>query len=271
MMMSKYERQELLERYLAGELSLEERSSLEARLSTDRALREELDIYRQAAHALNDPQRLALREILQEIVVENTAPAPRFNKYRYLLLLLIVFPITIFGWQYFRKRPDVPSPIPPVQVPSNPPPAQAPGTEDPSIPQSTPQKKLSAPIASADHFQTNASFETLINSQIRGNASQVQLNRPVSAAEFAPDEKGMTKIQFQGQKANHSQEITLTIFNNRDKNPVYTQELPMQANQVSPLHFDLILSLPLKPGLYYYLLEETASGEMAGVGKFTVK
>jgi len=271
MMMSKYEHQELLERYLAGELSQEERSSLEARLATDSALREELEVYRLAANALNDPQRLALREILQEIMVESPAPVSKTNHYRYLLLLLILFPIAIIGWQYFRRPPVVSPDFPPVQVPSNPPPVQAPSTEDPSSPQSAPQKKLSAPIASADHFRPNASFETLINSQIRGNDEQVKWDRPIPAAEFAPDKKGMTEIQFQGQKANRSQQITLSIFNNRNEQPVYTQELPVQANQSSPLHFDLSLSVRLAPGLYYYLFEETVSGEMAGVGKFTVK
>jgi len=271
MMMSKYEYQELLERYLAGELSPGERSSFEAQLATDSALREELEIHRRAANALNDPQRLALREILQEIMVESPAPVSKTNNYRYLSLLLILFPIAIIGWQYFRRPLVVPAGLPPVQIPSNPPPKQAPDLEVPSTPPSAPQKKLRSPIASADSFQPKASFETLLNSQIRGNAGQVKLTSPIPAAEYAPDEKGMTEILFQGQKANLSQRITLTIFNNRNEHPVYAQELPVQSNQSSSLHFDLNLSLRLTPGLYYYLFEETASGEMAGVGKFTVK
>jgi hypothetical protein len=108
---------------------------------------------------------------------------------------------------------------------------------------------------------------------LRSSSMAFSLVSPKVGAVLRATENGGITLHFSG---NYEPEdatsvgITLSIYTNRDKNPVFTGTFPLQSTGQTST-FDFLQQLRLAPGLFYYSFEDQGDGGMVWVGKFWVE
>ena len=270
---------ERIEQYLNGALPPAEMQAMEARIATDAAFRNEVELNPQLHAEFEDPQKLTLRNLLGDILREPPPPAPRQygNLLKGLGLVSAVLLAVWLGLRWLSPAPEPATAAP--EEKSTRPPTQVAPTENENTPpkplESTPER----PIAMADPaaFTPNRGFEDRIGSQIRAAGGSVDLQSPAMGANFAP-ENGFVKITFRGTApadADTAQyPLVLKIYTN--KNPsgeALFRLLPTIDNRASAADkwtFSTVQRLRLRPGLYYFTVERQAEEDLIFTGKFTV-
>lgn len=266
--MQPLDEQELIERYLSGALSVGEAGELETRMKADPSFRTRVELHRQLHAEFSDPQKLALRNMLSDIV-EETPVQPRSGKRWWMLGLLIG--VLALGVWYFRPTPagqETPSGITPT-VP-------APERGEQPVQQTPPDAP--EPIAKADgpRFKPNQAFESRLgNGGIRSeDGEEVIMQSPRPNAVLTLKNK-FVALSFRGQVSagEDTQEMPLAIkiFNNQpDSKSLLELNTVVKKDQDNWL-FSAAQNVKLAPGVYYYTLEQTETRDLIYVGKFTVR
>lgn len=266
--MQPLDEQELIEKYLSGELPGDQTRELEARMANDPSFRARVELERQLQAEFSDPRKLALRDMMADIV-QAPPSAPKSGN-RWWILGLLIGALAIGVWYFRPAQPvqETPSDITPKLPEQKEQPVQ-------QTPPTTPE-----PIAKADgqRFRPNQTFESRLgNGGIRStNGDQMQMQSPVSGTDFTSN-KGQVKVNFKGivQADDDPQEfpLQLNIYHNTSSDTPVAQAAPIITNrkeQVEEWTFSAIETLRLSPGLYYFTLERKSDGELIFVGKFTV-
>lgn len=276
--MDNLDQNELIEGYLNGSLPAAEQKVMEGRLATDPDFGAEVELYRQLHEEFADPKKLALRDMLGDILRE---PPPPSAKHGWLKGLGIALAILLAGWMGWRWLSPAPVSAPAGQeeIQSAPPPTEPVATPGkPSDPTTPPEKAPERPIAMAEPaaFAPNRNFEDRLGSGVRAVGGPAEMQSPAIGANLTP-ESGFVKITFRGTApadANDSrQPLVLKIYDNK---PASNQPLFRALPEVRPQDaagnwaFFSSQRLRLHPGLYYFTLERQSDEELLFVGKFTV-
>lgn len=267
--MQPLDEQELIEQYLAGELPGDQTRELEARMAQDPALRARVQVQRQLHAEFSDPGKLALRDMLADIVQEN-GPAQSTPDYRWWILGILAVLLTFGVWRFWptSQEPETaPKFTPPVikapEQETTLPPAQAPAQE---------------PIAKADgpRFKPNPVFEARLgNGGVRsGDGGEVNFQTPRLNAVLPLQNKSVA-LSFKGQVSAgddiQGTPLSIKVYNNQSGSKALLELKPgLTANQ-DKWNFSATQSAKLEPGVYYFTLEWTETEEMIYVGKFRVE
>lgn len=271
---------ELIEQYLNGTLPTAEKQAVEARIITDAAFRDELELHRQLHAEFEDPQKLKLRDLLGDILREPPPATPR-QYGNWLKGLGLAGVVLLAVWLGLRRLSPAPPtlPGPPEEKSVLPPTQPATPMENENAPpkplESTPER----PIAMADPvaFIPNRGFEDRIGSQIRAAGGSVNLQSPTTGANFTP-QNGFVKIAFRGTApvGADTTEYPLVLKIYANKTPTgeaLFRLLPTIGNRHTATDqwtFSCVQPLRLRPGLYYFTLERQADEDLIFTGKFTV-
>ncbi len=270
---------ELIEGYLNGSLPTAEQKAMEGRLATDPDFRADVELHRQLHEEFADPKKLALRDLLSDILRE--PPPPPAAKYGWLKGLSIALAVLLAGWVGWRWIS--PAAAPPVQeeiqsAPQPTGPVAIPETR--TTPSEPSEKTPDHPIAMADPaaFALNREFEDRLGSGVRATGGSAEMKSPAMNADFAP-ENGQVKITFRGTAPADADTarypLALKIYTNRPASsqaPLF-RVLPTISNRSAATGkwaFYAPQTLRLRPGLYYFTIERQAEEDLLFVGKFTV-
>jgi anti-sigma factor RsiW len=275
------ERDELFERieaYLNDTLGPDQRRAFEQQLSTDAALRREVELHRRLQSDY-DPGRLELRAALRTVMEEPLPPDPPGPSARgagwgrWLALLGLITLIAWSVWQWRRPAPE-----PPAATPTQTPAASRPDSlpiATPARPEKSPAP--SQPIARADpaRLEPNASLEAFVGAGLRSESAEVRMTRPANGLRVLPDANGGFSLRFSGtitlREDRAPAGFVLSFFDNRDANrPRLAVPLPTEPAAKGIQRFDLRQRLSFEPGLYYFTVEEKDVGEILYAGKFLV-
>ncbi len=273
-MEASYEQQERIERYLTNKMSLEERVAFEHALQVDETLRREVKLYQSIQEALADPARLELRRMLQEITSSTPEPCMSTNKPGRLWLVYALFALALCAliWWYTRPGetqlllPAQEEPIPDLFQKEAPNSAGEPVVTAPA-PDLPPRTGRPQPLAMAESFKPNPSMEALAGSFTRGTGPLLQLISPVPNASIKPDSGGVVHLTWRGEAGAGYTEFKLHVYNNQSPYPLYAETLTVRSGTLAVEHH---ADLRLPPGLYYYTLEHTDTGDMAFAARFTI-
>jgi hypothetical protein len=264
--MQPLDEQELIERYLSDALTVGEAGELEARMKNDPSFRTRVELHRQLHAEFSDPQKLALRNMLSDIV-EETPVQPRSGKGWWMLGLLIG--VVALGVWYFRSVtpvPEAPSSITPTEQEKN---------EQP-IQQTTPATP--EPIAKADgpSFKPNQAFESRLgNGGIRSEDGEeviMQSPRPNAVLTLKNQNVALTfKGRISVGEEPQEMPLAIRIYNNQPDSKSFMELRAVVKKDQDNLLFSAAQNVKLAPGVYYYTLEQTETRDLIYVGKFTVR
>ncbi len=276
--MENLDNNDLIERYLDGSLSGDALAAVEARLATDPAFREDLELHRQLHAEFADPKKLQLRDMLSDIMQQEPAP-PAVAGPNWLKIGGIVLIALLGIWGISRMLTPGPNNTPvKSDLPEQTPTQQK--AVDPDTLAKQPTYAAPNPIAIADKaaFKPNPVFEARLgNGGIRStDDTQVKMQSPAEGADFI-SVNGLVALRFKGTVTPDDSEETaplqLNIYQNRSADTPVKQLEPSIANrnqQSEKWGFSANESLRLSPGLYYYTIERKADAELIFVGRFTV-
>lgn len=266
---------DLIEQYLEGTLPLAEKQALEARLATDADFRQKVELHRQMQVALEDPQKLQLRDMMAEIV-QQPALEPTSNKWLKGFGIVVLILLSIAAWWYWSaSSPGKALPAPPPQQTA---PTQTLPSEDKTAPGAEEQIDKPRPIAMAKgrNFTPNPDFESRMGgSMIRSSAGEsVSIQMPTPATDFKIVQ-GLARLQFKGSVPADDdlseQPIAITIFSNKPNSAPVARILPAISTPNSGTWtFSVKHEAKLSPGQYYFVLERVQTEDLLWVGKFTV-
>ena len=273
---------EIIEQYLNGTLPAEERQALEQRLETDAAFSAELELHRQLHREFADPKKLALRDMMRELVEETPAvPAGQNRSWKIAAIALAMLVLGWAGWHWLAPERVVIPPASQDEIKSTAPANEPIATPDNTNQSTEPQEKTpEQPIAQADPkaYLPNRAFEGRLGSMVRSTDGSVKMNSPAMGATLKA-ENGTVKINFRGTApadADTAQfPLALKIYDNKVNfgKPLY-RILPTIADRKTADEtwaFSTIQKLQLKPGLYYYTLERVEEEDLIFAGKFRVE
>lgn len=274
--MENFDANDLVERYLDGSLSPDEKASVEARMTSDPAFRAEVDLHRQLQEEFVDPQKLQLRDMMSDILRDTPAPpnAPQPNWLKILgMALLVLLGVWAIWRMVFPIQENAPT-VPPTQQELQTP-TQVPSKGPDSIPQTPPE-----PIAMADRtaFKSNPVFEARLgNGGIRSTDGKVvEMQSPALGADFKAV-KGVVTLYFKGTALSDDDQsenpIQINIYASKSTDTPLAQLLPDISNRNEKTEkwaFSTRKALRLPPGLYYFTIERQIDSDLIFVGKFTV-
>lgn len=237
---------ELIRRYLAGTLSDDAVSDLEAYCFVDK------DFFRKVQAA----ERLAgiIREEGRRQASQQAARPPVFRRYLQVAATLALLAVSAF---FLLNRPAESPPISQQQPTANNPgqPAPAPSNtvgEDPQTEQAEPQAAPPSPDYAAN-FEPLPHLEGLLAQHTRSEGAVSGIS-PTGIIKQGND------IEFAWSAPRHHSEITLVVLNNRNK-------ILLQQVGRSPFLWEK----SLEPGRYYWLLEDQEDILFCGVFQVSVK
>lgn len=277
----------IIEQYVAGKLTPDERVAFEKRLAQEQDLAESLRLYQMTQGFM--AQREPALEQLLNTMGDKYFPVRSWYQKWYLWLvfcLLIVIAVTII---LLAKPPlstppspgeEVPTadqntPTAPSSVPDHSAVADAVDTVVAAPPAVAPQpSKLKPPpsIASlnASAFEENPTLESLWREQLR-NHLYFELLKPLRDTTFLLQSQTTFRLNA---RTTSSPPYELRIYSNHPE-AFYNDEqvsntLIVEANRLSDTFtIDQAIHLPLRPGLYYWLLV-SKSDKLLTVGKFKI-
>lgn len=172
--------------------------------------------------------------------------------------------------------------------PSAPPPPSDPAERSREFPTNTTSENSSArPSGTAgrstaalppEAIAPNPLLEVYIDQELREGPYRFEITYPNKEAALSEQADGTHLFRISGNVYTEEEEVALPfrvhLFSNKPADyeafqPIFTEDLVFQ---VEGDHHIFQLSHPeaLDPGLYYYLIEESESGEAYGVGKVVV-
>lgn len=137
-------------------------------------------------------------------------------------------------------------------------------------------KKTPPPIAA--NFEANPVLEKFMGSSVRGDSFDFSVLIPSANAVFKTN-TGSFEFQLQGQvrteEALEDYTFRWLLFSNQEADYKTFRFLESQALEFTPQNegfaFKVQTTLDLPNGLYYYIIEDEDSGEMAFVEKFEIR
>lgn len=153
--------------------------------------------------------------------------------------------------------------------------------EEIEIPQEAPDKKLppknkkrTLPKYIAADFEVNSNLEFLIDNNLRSNDLRIELTRKIGNVSLSSP-KDIVTFQLGGKILTkqdiYKKELKVHLFSNKKSD--YEDFLPINTAPLevkSDLSFDFQNNINLKPGLYYYIIEDEVE-KVHLVGKFEVR
>lgn len=286
--MSNQEDIELIEAYLNGLLSEDQRHAVEQRRTTDEAFEKEMKFQQQMHEHFRNEKRQRFRTLVQSVMEEHPVarspldpPAPGPFRRPALIWLAILAIVCVAGlflwpWQHTSTTEPTGSKSQPMETP----PQKALETKPDEAPppaQPTEQKPAAnPPIATADpvNFVPNASMEAFVQGETMSEGFTFNITNPRNGVAFVPDKNGAVALHFTGMVETMADEepvsFKLSIFNNRETHkPLVSIPLDLQKEATGKFRFDIRRRLEAPPGLYYFTLDNQ-TGERAYTGKFTI-
>ena len=280
---------ELIDEYLAGTMSAAAREEFQRRMAADPELAARVQLERELFDAIGASPETELRANLREISAKFDSPAsleeavvlpPRKHGWNFRMLAVLFLAALVAAFFVFRALPsaDAVSPAPqPAPAPLPAPQQSAPGTPAENIPAQRPSQpdkavQKSRPVASA--YEPIPKLETYIGSQFRSADFRVSIDAPAPAATFSTP-AGKLNFSLSGKTEGDMPAgagLRILIFSNNIRDfeamhPMETSALPVSAEG----KFIFKKQISIRPGLYYYLIEEEQSGAWMHVGKFQIK
>jgi hypothetical protein len=256
---------ELIERYLEGDLPETEQQAFEQRLETDAGLRAAVELQRQLQKHLGNPAELRLRKALTDMwsekANEKTSTGARkalsFQLLRPYLAVAASIALLIAAWWWMQ--PSTPPQDQSTAIEQNNP---APVLEpEPHIeaPVSPEENKARRPIArlNPEDFKPNPALELRIG-DIRGDGA-LELNSPVQDT-TVKSKTGKFSLAFRGvmnaDTLADTQSLRLFVYTNRPeawekKRPLADLPFPLTSAGPGKYLIDFTQQLSLNPGLYY--------------------
>lgn len=278
-----------IQRYLDDQLAPEERQAFEREMQANPALAQEVALNREMQEFLADSPENKLRSNLQLLREQAEAPKKGWAGGKWLWLLLPCF--ALVGWWLLDRNPAPPrttprqeipdagqdeaEPAPLNTAPTLPPPPRSPETDKPA--KESEKAAEGSPIAAS--FDPLPALEFLIGNNLRDNDLQWNIaNRPKDAA--LPSPGAAFDFRFAGTVTSEinlvEKTFNLHIFSNDPEafeafRPISSFSLQLLSPSGNTYPFDFQKRLTLRPGLYYYLIEDTATEKIYWVDKFVVK
>lgn len=263
------ENSELVERYLLDQLSEEEKTVFQAQLLRDPDLQEELRQIRYLQKAMR----------AEKLQSEKRGRPGR----RWLFLGISFFMLLLTGilWLYFSKTNAVSSNTfsPAKSSPQNPQPSQkVPPVTTPSEKQTAPKTTLKESKPVASDFVPNPDLENFIGNTVRSGAFQLNITQPLPNSQLHRN-RGQVEFKLEGtiegKPVEENWPLQIHLFSNKKEDyqnfkSIWTAPVFLNSDG-DPRSFSITKSLPLTPGLYYFILENSDSGEMLYVGRFINK
>ena len=300
-----------IQRYLDQEMSVEEAQAFEGAMAKDEALAREVALNQEMKAMLGESPENELLKNLEMLSseVEDIPPYSSGTSWRSLLWFIPV--LLIIGWLVFSPSDNNTSQEskvePPIEEPATAPvieevPVESPSKEEPQelereqtkeiitpapsdkqkkVPPSPPidkKPKKSQPIAAAD-FEPNPSLDFLIANNVRNNEITLTIHQKQSNVELKNNgDKTAFKIagQFESITDLSDKDFKLHMFSNKKADfdnfePFSTSDLTLQPDTDNIYKVANSQSLDLKPGLYYYLIEDYGTEKIYYVEKFEVR
>ena len=283
-----------IQRYLDRQLGPEERQAFERQMQADPELAREVELNREMQEFLADTPENELRKNLRMLSDQTPEPKKRRpgGKWWWLLVPCLV----LGGWWVVSRQPEKPRTeeltAPVQEIPDEEetaPPKAAEETEKPPVrdPQKSrepgqPGKGSEKPADKgpvAANFDPLPALEFLIGNNLRDADFQWNItDRPKDAA--LPSPGAAFNFRFAGTVASETNLIKKTfnlhIFSNAPAayeafRPLFSYPLPFQPGSENVYPFDFQKQLTLRPGLYYYLIEDTATEKIYWADKFAVR
>ncbi|MBL7828304.1 MAG: hypothetical protein JNJ57_16860 [Saprospiraceae bacterium] len=248
----------LIKNYLLGLLTAQQRQELERRVNSDTQFAEELRFHRALFAELEHKDMLELKKMLQQ--EESKYQKPPTNRWPFWVLLALSVGVAIY-WIFPSSTPDLPA--------QNPQPAEQPANEPPQDSKDAPEPPK--PLADASKFTPNAAWEAQINSQLRSaTTDSFALSSPLPAAVWSISK--VNRVHFKGAwyADRDEAELILTVFNNRDAQPLLTQKTALRKLH-ERLDYDQHILVQQGAGLYYFTIEDATDGTVLKSGKFTFR
>ncbi|MDO8365947.1 MAG: hypothetical protein Q7T20_04055 [Saprospiraceae bacterium] len=277
--MDNFDNIDLIDQYLSGSLSPEERQVFEGRMASDEVFRSEVALHRHLLEEFSDPQKLQLRDVLTDIL---RAPPPA-KKYGWSIgpiVAVLALLLGVLGWYWVSSVPASIQPASQEEIKSVPPinePIAAPEKGDAP---SEPVEKTSSPIAHADPaaYIANAEFERRLGSMNRASDGMVKMTSPAMGATFKA-ENGVVKINFRGTAPAEGDTarfpLVLKVYDNKvDFGKSLYRVFPTIMNRNAAdgqWSFETGQRFRLRPGLYYFTVERKFDEDLIFAGKFKVE
>jgi len=287
-----------IQRYLDGEMKGEERSSFEQEMAADEALAQEVALHADMQELLADSPENELRHSLQVLGQQATTKSRGgFNRLLWLLLPILL----LTGWWFLSEEEtnkgnppedtvqkptglneqdatteevdDVVAPVEEKPLPKQKEKRTVPDKKDAS----RKNAKESGPIAA--NFVPNPALEFMIGNNLRADDFQWAETRPQQDVTLSTTDASLD-FQFAGRLIAESDisglELKLHLFSNDPAafdtfSPLYSFDLTLQEDAESNYVIDFQKSIPLKQGLYYYLIEDYETEQIYRVEKFVAR
>ncbi len=289
-----------IQRYLNEEMDPEELKKFQDAMAADPALAEEVQLQQDMQELLEDSPENQLRHNLQKLSDEAKDPfsSVKSSKLWYLLWLIPVLLIAL-GWVIFsepknkdanaqeaieqsidapmeesNQAPSETEILPEEDTQTNDP---VPAIKPTTIPPSTPDKKESPPIAG--NFEPTPALEFLIGNNVRANDLSIKVVQQQEDVELASQSE-LVDFQFMAQITTSQNLLKKTfklhLFDNNPEafgnfEPIHSIDLELVKDpDQSTYIINTQKKIPLKPGLYYQVLEEYEEERIHWAGKFMI-
>jgi hypothetical protein len=270
--MKNMEESELIERYIANDLTEEERMLFEIRLSADDNLRELFRIHQLVDQELGDEKQLKLLNDLNDIT------SKPYNKglSRVAKGAVAVVCLLVSAWcvRYMLTPPGTQTPVP----------ESVPQPAEPLLPAKRDSATIApnSPIAAlnSSDFRPNPSLDGLIGTAVRGNGSiEASFVKPVPNTRLLT-QSGYARLSTEGffrinDETAKQDDIRLLVFSNRDTDfsagkSLLSMNPVIKKDSNDDFLFSASVSTRLKPGLYYIVLTEAGFNEPITVTSFLI-
>lgn len=299
------EKHRKIEDYLHHTLRGESRKKFEQDMQADDQLRKEVELHRDMEEFLSDSPENALRKNLRLLGKEaSSSSTPKSNWWAITVLIPILLVLVWWSWsgRNDKQSPDTgATPIEEKIIPTSPnegvspapvqkPPVDQPEREEaepqPSTPPSPPPspgrkrgQREPAPRAIAANFVPNPSLEFLIENNLRDAALGVKFTKKQKDIQLTATDNlspFQVKVQLRSSADISQQDFKLHLFSNDrqafdDFTPINTSDLTITPIEEDIYEIDFTKSYSLKPGLYYYVIEDFSQEKIHLVEKFEVK
>jgi len=305
--MSTEEFYEEIEKYLDGTLKGEKKADFEERMKNDNKLRAEVELHKDLSTFLADSPEKAFQDNLKKLG-DNLSETPPPNKGGWLKFLLPILAVLGFGvWWFSQSNDQAPIEENKIEAPTSQPnktkdtktdlenktPIEKKELEETKTPleeTKSPPKKSSKPPVYADDNQPksnliaaadltpNPALELLINNNLRSNEVTIEIVQ----------KQKNSKIETTGSATNFKlvgtflsednlllRNLKLNIFSNKKEDyenfhPTLSEKIGLKKLSNFNYEFDFQKAIVLKPGLYYYLIEDADTEEIFFIEKFNV-
>lgn len=296
-----------IQRYLDDQLGPEDREAFEREMKANAELAREVELNREMKTFLADTPENELRRNLQLLGEQAQEPKTGLSGgwWRWLVFIL---PLVLISWWLLRDSQEnsrVESVVPQEETPApavnqdedvTPPPQEktdpkqedaktipAPETQRSKETETPPEKPIQATDKDRGPIAANVdplpALELLIDNNVRSDDFQwVDTNPPPDVSQPSPG--AAFSFRFSGtltSEANLAEkEFQLHLFSNAPDafaafDPLFSFPLTVEGTPEATFQVDFQKTLTLRPGLYYYLIEEVATERIFWVGKFMVK